>query len=127
MKRFLTLALVLLLISGCAAPERENVVPEESTPSAEAVVRPPTAIERLSGLEAEDIFRITGHDTPDADVLAKTLSAAMEHRTTRSEPIHSCWSVTAYLSENYSSGDEHFIAYAGPEDNIVQITYTDPN
>lgn len=81
-------------------------------------------IERMATVAEDDIKYISSaFDHITAQQLAEALNSAAAHRTDAPENFYTFYDLTAYLSDVYSSDEEHFILRAGLEENFVNILY----
>jgi hypothetical protein len=81
-------------------------------------------IERMSTVTEDDIKYISSAFDPiTAKQLADALNSAAEHRADAPVDFYTFYDLTAYLSDFYSSDEEHFILRAGLEENFVNVLY----
>lgn len=115
----LTFALCLL-IAGCGAKPNE---PADGD-SAKAGI-----VERMATVKAEEIKYISSffsHEHVSAEDMASVLNAAAEHRSEQSGQGLDHYTMEIYLSggpDAYSSSDEHFVFFAGLDENHIYGIY----
>lgn len=115
----LTLALCLLT-AGCGAKPNE---PDDGD-SAKAGI-----VERMAVVKAEEIKYISSffsREHVSAEDMASVLNAAAEHRSEQSGQGLDHYTMEIYLSggpDAYSSSDEHFVFFAGLDENHIYGIY----
>ena len=115
----LTLALCLLT-AGCGAKPNE---PDDGD-SAKAGI-----VERMATVKAEEIKYISSffsREHVNAEDTASVLNAAAEHRSEQSGQGLDHYTMEIYLSggpDAYSSSDEHFVFFAGLDENHINGIY----
>ena len=115
----LTLALCLLT-AGCGAKPNE---PDDGD-SAKAGI-----VERMAAVKAAEIKYISSffsREHVNAEDMASVLNAAAEHRSEQSGQGLNHYTMEIYLSEGpdaYSSSDEHFVFFAGLDENHINGIY----
>ena len=115
----LTFALCLL-IAGCGAKPNE---PADGD-SAKAGI-----VERMATVKAEEIKYISSffsREHVSTEDMASVLNAAVEHRSEQPGQGQDYYTIEIYLSggpDAYSSSDEHFIFFAGLDENHINGIY----
>ena len=115
----LTLALCLLT-AGCGAKPNE---PDDGD-SAKAGI-----VERMAAVKAAEIKYISSffsREHVNAEDMASVLNAAAEHRSEQSGQGLNHYTMEIYLSggpDAYSSSDEHFVFFAGLDENHINGIY----
>ena len=115
----LTLALCLLT-AGCGAKPNE---PADGD-SAKAGI-----VERMAAVKAAEIKYISSFFSPEhvnAEDMASVLNTAAEHRSEQSGQGLNHYTMEIYLSggpDAYSSSDEHFVFFAGLDENHINGIY----
>ena len=115
----LTLALCLLT-AGCGAKPNE---PDDGD-SAKAGI-----VERMAAVKAAEIKYISSffsREHVNAEDMASVLNAAAEHRSEQSSQGLNHYTMEIYLSggpDAYSSSDEHFVFFAGLDENHINGIY----
>lgn len=115
----LTLALCLLT-AGCGAKPNE---PDDGD-SAKAGI-----VERMAAVKAEEIKYISSffsREHVSAEDMASVLNAAVEHRSEQPGQGQDYYTIEIYLSggpDAYSSSDEHFVFFAGLDENHINGIY----
>ena len=115
----LTLALCLLT-AGCGAKPNE---PADGD-SAKAGI-----VERMAAVKAAEIKYISSFFSPEhvnAEDMASVLNTAAEHRSEQSGQGLNHYTMEIYLSggpDAYSSSDEHFVFFAGLDENHIYGIY----
>ena len=115
----LTLALCLLT-AGCGAKPNE---PDDGD-SAKAGI-----VERMATVKAAEIKYISSffsREHVNAEDMASVLNAAAEHRSEQSSQGLNHYTMEIYLSggpDAYSSSDEHFVFFAGLDENHINGIY----
>lgn len=115
----LTLALCLLT-AGCGAKPNE---PDDGD-SAKAEI-----VERMAAVKAAEIKYISSffsREHVNAEDTASVLNAAAEHRSEQSGQGLDHYTMEIYLSggpDAYSSSDEHFVFFAGLDENHINGIY----
>ena len=123
MKRLPIIALTLalcLLTAGCGAKPNE---PADGD-SAKAGI-----VERMATVKAEEIKYISSffsREHVSTEDMASVLNAAAEHRSEQSGQGLNHYTMEIYLSggpDAYSSSDEHFVFFAGLDENHINGIY----
>ena len=115
----LTLALCLLT-AGCGAKPNE---PDDGDSAKTGIV------ERMAAVKAEEIKYISSffsREHVSAEDMASVLNAAAEHRSEQSGQGLDHYTMEIYLSggpDAYSSSDEHFVFFAGLDENHINGIY----
>ena len=132
-KQTFALALVLALLTGCAAPAAETTPTPEPSPAPTEAPAPQTLAELLTTLTAEDIGYVSWggpNQSPTAEKLAPMIAAAMAHTVDHDELTVNgsdndvIWSLDFYIApkdQGGYSGDDAVYAWAGLEENIVEF------
>lgn len=84
--------------------------------------------DRMALVDAEEIRSISSwSDNVEAEPLATALNGAAGSRVEDAEELRGYYNLTAYLSggpEGYSGEEEHFTIYAGLEEDVLCIQYS---
>lgn len=110
-------------------PEMLEQYGDKYTAAAMELYKNAATLDRIATLTESDVKYITSTFNHITELqLVAALNGASEHLTYEQEGISSFYSLTVYLSGgpgSYSSDDEHLILYAGLDEGIVQMFYSD--